>query len=149
MRLMLAAVAGFIGLGAAETHAASLCNCCGSGTAQSCSTACAPVKVAEGQCVATVDFAAKAEIGPGKNPLYDVPLQNVWLGQPDASGLEAFRRLLEAARKGVEADRLAALKDYRKGTIDRTTSDARAKRYDDALVNYYLGIQAFRIARGR
>ena len=149
MRLMLAALLGFLGLEAAETHAASLCNCCGSATAQSCSTACAPVKAAEAQCVATVDFAARAEIGPGKNPLYDVPLQNVRLGQPDATGLEAFRRLLEAARRGVEADRAAALHDYRKGTIDRTTADSFAKRYDDAMVNYYLGIQAFRIARDR
>lgn len=126
-------------------QSASLCNCCGeTGTAASCANACAPLKPAEGQCVATVDFEGNAEIGEGINPLYDVPLQNVWLGSEKREQLEVFRRLLETARKGAETDRRIGLKAVARGKIGKAEADRRAKRYDDALVNYYLGVKAYR-----
>ncbi|WP_373502614.1 hypothetical protein [Aestuariivirga sp.] len=146
MRLAFAAALGFATLLGGTAQAASLCNCCGSDTAQSCATACAPVKVMPGQCVATVDFDAEAAIGPGQNPLYDIPLQNVWLDSSGKDNLEVFRRLMERARKAAEADRRKALAERRKGAIDAATADRLAKRYDDAMVNYYLGMQSYRIA---
>jgi hypothetical protein len=147
MRLAFAAALGLVTLMGSTAQAASLCNCCGSETAQSCARACAPVSVKPGQCVATVDFDAEAVIGPGQNPLYDIPLQNVWLDSSEGSKLEVFRRLMERARKAAEADRRKALAKRRKGSIDAATADRLAKRYDDAIVNYYLGMQAYRIAR--
>jgi len=127
--------------------AASLCNCCGSSTATNCQAACAPVKPAEGQCVATVDYSGKAEISDGANPLYGLSLRNMWLGSPNADQLEAFRKLLELARRGAEADRRAALRQFAKGKIDKTAADAAAKRYDDAIVNYFLGFHSYSEAK--
>jgi hypothetical protein len=149
MRRIVTAMAGLYIVAGGAAEAASLCHCCGSDTVAACSSACAPVKSAPGQCVATLDPAGRTEIGPGKNPLYDIPLQNVWLGGIGPDGLEAFRRLLERARRGAENDRARALSDHRKGVISAETAATLAKRYDDAIVNYFLGIQAYRIAQGR
>ena len=146
MKALLPAALGAVMLAMVPASAASLCNCCGSDTAASCAKVCEPVKPAPGQCVATVDFAGTAIIGKDQNPLYDMPLKNLWLGTPSRDDLEAFRRLLENARRGPEKDRRAALKAYAKGKIDRTAADAAAKRYEDAIVNYYLGVHAYRSA---
>lgn len=148
MKSLLAVAIGLSLLGGGTASAASLCNCCGVLTVQSCAATCEAVKPPAGQCVAGVDYEAKADIGPDRNPLYDISLRNMWLGTPDEAGLEAFRRLLERSRLGAESDRKAALRAEASGKIDRQTALDKAKRYDDAIVNYYLGIQAFRLARG-
>jgi len=75
-----------------------------------------------------------------------VPLRNLWIGSPNRKQLEAFRRLLELARKGVEKDRKMALKQRRQGKIDAAAAAAAAKRYDEAIVNYYLGLRSYRDA---
>jgi hypothetical protein len=147
MKLSIAAAIGLLCLSGVPAASASLCNCCGDKTEASCSTACAAVKPAKGQCIATVDFAAEADVGPNVNPLYNVPLRNMWLGTPSRNQLESFRRLLEKARKGAESDRKLALRAKASGKIDEATAQSRAARYDDAMVNYYLGIQAYRLSR--
>lgn len=150
MKPVLAATAAALLLGMANmANAAGLCNCCGDSTVDSCTAACAPVKPAEGQCIAAVDYTADPGIGEGKNPLYDVPLRDMWLGNPDATQREAFRKLLEAARLGAESDRRAALKARARGQIDDAEAAVLAKRYDDAIVNYYLGMQAYRLSGHR
>lgn len=147
MKSLSAVAIGLFCLGSDVSVAASLCNCCGGQTVQSCATACEAVKPAEGQCVATVDYFAAPDIAPDRNPLYDISLRNMWLGTPDRAGLESFRRLLEKSRRGAERDRKEALSAHARGKIDDDTASAKARRYDDAIVNYYLGIQAFRLAR--
>jgi hypothetical protein len=144
MKLEALAMAGAMMVLAASASAASLCNCCGASTAARCAPVCAPVKPAEGQCVATVDYGGRAKIRAGINPLYDVSLRNIWLGSPKRTELEAFRRLLERARRGVEKDRRASLRAYARGKIGQAAATARAKRYDDAIVNYYLGLRSYR-----
>ena len=147
MRTVIAVLAGLACLVRVEANAAAFCNCCGGATAASCTAACEPVKPVLGQCVATVDFNAKTRIAPDRNPLYDIPLDNFWLNTSDGVKIELFRRLLERSRKGAEADRQRAARSLRKSKINESKSESRDKRYDDALVNYYLGAQAYRIAR--
>ncbi len=147
MKLAVAAFAACTFLSGAAAQAASLCNCCGDATAASCAAACAPVKPAQGQCVAAFDPAGETVIAAGQNPLYDIPLRNAWLDPVNKGNLEAFRRLLEKARKGAEADRRGALRDRRRHKIDSETALSLAERYDDAMVNYYLGMQAYRLAK--
>ena len=144
MKLALAAAVTTLFALSAPAGAASLCNCCGASTASSCATACAPVKPAEGQCVATVDYAGTAKIANGVNPLYDVPLRNMWIDGAKPSQLELFRRLLEKSRRGAESDRRKALRAHARHKIDSSEAVLLAKRYDDALVNYYLGMQSYR-----
>lgn len=131
---------------ATPVSAASLCNCCGAATVETCSAVCEPVKLVQGQCIAAVDFAGMAKIGRDSNPLYSMSLQIVRLGTPSRMELEKFRRLLEAARAGAEHDRRLSLRDFRRKKIDQAAATARAKQYDDAIVNYYLGLQSYRIA---
>ncbi|MGQ0484118.1 MAG: hypothetical protein ACT4SY_02020 [Hyphomicrobiales bacterium] len=148
MRLAILAAFGLMAAvnGAA---AASLCNCCGTDTAEACAAVCQPVKVPQGQCVAAVDFAGKPAISENVNPLYDVSLRNLRLATTKGAELEAFRRLLEAARRGVEKDRRAALRAYARGKIDQSAGAASIARYESAIVNYYLGLQAYRDAYRR
>ena len=145
MRSLLAGLAGVVWM-TASTSAASLCNCCGASTEQSCAAVCEPVKPPEGQCVPAVDYTGTATIGPNVNPLYDTTLRNIWLGTPGFGELESFRKLLEAARKGVERDRKASLQAFARREIDQAAADAAAKLYETAIVNYYLGLQAYRDA---
>ncbi len=126
--------------------AASLCNCCATGTVEACATVCAAVKPTEGMCLPAVDFAATATITAGQNPLYDVSLKSLDLAGTKRGSLEAFRSLLEMSRQGVEKDRRSALRNFKKGTIDAAAASTAAKRYDDAMVNYYLGMNAYRRA---
>lgn len=144
MRLAILAAFGLMAA-ANGASAASLCNCCGTDTAQSCAAVCEPVKAPQGQCVAAVDFAGKPAISENVNPLYEVSLRNLRLGT-DGAELETFRRLLEASRRGVEKDRRAALRAYARGKIDQSTGAASIARYEAAIVNYYLGLQAYRDA---
>ena len=131
-------------LTSAPGNAASLCNCCATGNAESCSAVCAPVKPAPGQCVAKVDYAAEAVIADGDNPLYGISLLGLDLRDAARPELEGVRRLLEDSRRGVEKDRKASARDFRKGKIDGATYAAHSKRYEDAIVNYYLGLRAYR-----
>lgn len=132
---------------APAASAASLCNCCGDQTAQSCATACANVTPPAGQCQATVDYAATPQIGPGVNPLYGISLRNMSLGTPNRPQLEAFRKLLEMSRRAAEKDRRATWHQFDAGKADHAAVDASDKRYDDAMVNYFLGLAAFRTAK--
>ena len=145
MKFHAIATAGAMVLLTTAAQAASLCNCCGASTVSSCATACSPVKPAAGQCVATVDYAGPAKIADGVNPLYDVPLRNMWLDGAKPSQLELFRRLLEKSRRGAESDRRKALRAHARNKIDGAEAVLLAKRYDGALVNYYLGMQSYRI----
>ena len=144
MKTVIAAAGMFWAL-TLPAGAAGLCNCCGDLTSSACSAACNQVRPAAGQCIATVDYAAGPGVNEGTNPLYDMDLRDVRLGSPSAAQLEAFRRMLEAARRGAEADRKAAVRARRRGKIDTAEAASRAKRYDKAIVNYYLGIQAYRL----
>jgi hypothetical protein len=93
-----------------------------------------------------VDYAGAVEIAAGVNPLYDIPLQNIWLGSASRLQLENFRKLLERARKSAEKDRAAALRAAKRRQIDQAEAAKRAKRYDNAMINYYLGMKAYRDA---
>jgi len=142
------ALLGFTGtsllLAATSVNAASLCNCCATGVAESCTAVCAPIKPGAGQCIAKVDYAGEATIAAGENPLYGISLRNVSLEDAMGPQLEGFRRLLEATRRGVEKDRRVSNRDFAKHKIDEATVLANTKRYEDAIVNYYLGWQAYR-----
>ncbi len=129
-----------------SASAASLCNCCGADTAQSCTAVCEKVEAPQNQCVPAVDFAAETVISKDANPLHDVPLRSLRLTTTDTGELEAFRRLLEAARRGLEKDRRAAERAYGDGKTDRAARDASLARYEAAVVNYYLGLRAYRDA---
>lgn len=131
-------------LASTSVHAANLCNCCATGVAQGCSAACTPAKPVPGQCVAMVDYAGDATIAEGDNPLYGISLRNLQLGEAMRPQLEGFRRLLELARRGAEKDRKASMRDFRKHKIDEATVKANVQRYESAVVNYYLGLQAYR-----
>jgi hypothetical protein len=131
-------------LSSAPVNAASLCNCCATATAQSCSAVCAPAKPAIGQCIAIVDYTAEAVIADGDNPLYGVSLLSLDLKDAVRPELEGVRRLLEDSRRGVEKDRKASARDFRKGRINDAALAANTKRYEDAIVNYYLGLRAYR-----
>lgn len=146
MRAFVPAFAGALMFAAASASAASLCNCCSSGTAEACTATCATVKPAEGMCIPAVDFAGSAKIGAGQNPLYDVPLKGLNITGASRSDLESFRRLLEKSRMGAERDRRLALRDLRHRRIDAAAAASAAKRYDDAIVNYFLGMYAYRDA---
>ncbi len=148
MKAFALAVATLI-LTAVPATAASLCNCCTSGTAEACASTCAPLKPAEGMCLPAVDFAGTPTIADGQNPLYDVALKGLDLNGSGRKELESFRMLLEGSRKGVEKDRRAALQARAKGMIDEAAASSATKRYDDAMVNYYLGMNAYRSAQPR
>ena len=128
----------------APVNATSLCNCCAAGITESCNAACAPAKPTTGQCVAMVDYAGVAVIADGDNPLYGVSLLNLEIQDAMRPALEGVRRLLEDSRRGVEKDRKASARDFRKGKIDDATLAAHTQRYEEAIVNYYLGQRAYR-----
>lgn len=144
MRIFLGLASLGLLLTSAPVNAASLCNCCATGVAESCSAVCAPVKPVTGQCVAVMDYAGEAVIADGENPLYGISLLGLNLKDAVRADLEGVRRLLENSRRGVEKDRKASARDFRKGKIDDATLAAHAKRYEDAIVNYYLGQRAYR-----
>lgn len=147
MKLHLCGGALAILLWALPADAAGLCNCCGDTTAQSCATACADVKPPAGQCQATVDYAATAEIGPGVNPLYGISLRNMNVGKPSRTQIEALRSLLEKSRRSAEKDRLSSWHDYDHGKLDAAGLADTRKRYDAAMVNYFLGMSAYKNAK--
>lgn len=144
MRILLGLASLGLFLASAPVNAASLCNCCATGTAQSCSAVCAPAKPAIGQCVAKVDYAGEAVIADGNNPLYGISLLGLDLRDAVRPELEGVRRLLEDSRRGVEKDRKASARDFRKGKIDDAALAVNTKRYEDAIVNYYLGLRVYR-----
>ncbi len=144
MRIFL----GLAGLGLLLTsvpvNAASLCNCCATGVAENCSAVCAPAKPAPGQCIARMNYAGEAVIADGDNPLYGISLLGMDLDDAMRPELEGVRRLLEASRRGAEKDRKISERDFRKGKIDDAALVVSTKRYEDAIVNYYLGLRAYR-----
>jgi hypothetical protein len=91
-----------------------------------------------------VDYASEATIAAGKNPLYGISLRGISLEDAMRPQLEGFRKLLETARRGAEKDRKASARDFRKHKIDEATVQANIQRYESAVVNYYLGLRAYR-----
>jgi hypothetical protein len=91
-----------------------------------------------------MDYAGEAVIADGDNPLYGISLLGLNLKDAVRPELEGVRRLLEDSRRGVEKDRKASARDFRKGKIDEATLAANTRRYEDAIVNYYLGLRAYR-----
>jgi hypothetical protein len=144
MRIFLRLTGLGLLLTAAPVNAASLCNCCATGVAESCSAVCAPAKPVPGQCVARVDYAGEVVIADGDNPLYGISLLGLDLKDAMRPELEGVRRLLEDSRRGVERDRKTSALDFRKGKIDDAGLAGSTKRYEDAIVNYYLGLRAYR-----
>lgn len=136
--------AGGVLMVASPANSASLCNCCETGTVEICKATCAAVTLPAGQCVVTMDSGGTTEIATGENPLYSISLRTMHLGGAKRMGLEDFRRLLEAARAGVEKDRKASIADFKRKKIDAATAAIAAKRYEEAIVNYYLGLRAYR-----
>lgn len=144
MRALLGLAASGLFLATASVNGASLCNCCASGAAESCSAVCSGAKPASGQCVAIVDYAGDAAIAEGDNPLYGIPLRGISLEDTGRQQLESFRKLLETARRGAEKDRKASARDFRKHKIDEATVQTDIQRYENAVVNYYHGLRAYR-----
>ena len=144
MKALLGLAGASLFLATASVNAASLCNCCATGVAENCGAVCAPAKPMSGQCVAVLDFAGEATIAEGENPLYGISLRSISLGDAMRPQLEGFRRLLEMARRGAEKDRKASMRDFRKHKIDEATVQASIQRYESAVVNYYLGLRAYR-----
>ena len=91
-----------------------------------------------------MDYAGEAVIADGDNPLYGISLLGLDLNDAVRPELEGVRRLLEDSRRGVEKDRKASARDFRKGKIDDATLAVNTKRYEEAIVNYYLGLWAYR-----
>ena len=144
MRTLLGLAGAGLFLASASVNAASLCNCCATGMAESCQTECAPAKPTPNQCIAILDYTGKTTIAAGDNPLYEISLRNIYLEDAMRPQLEDFRKLLEITRRGVEKDRKASYRDFRKHKINEATAMANTKRYEDAIVNYYFGLQAYR-----
>jgi hypothetical protein len=136
--------AGGLLMATAPANSASLCNCCETGMAETCKATCAAITLPVGQCVAAVDFGGATEIAAGENPLYSISLRGMHLAGAPRKELEDFRRLLEAARAGAEKDRKAAVANFKRKKINAATAAIAAKRYDEAIVNYYLGLRAYR-----
>lgn len=82
-------------------------------------------------------------IADGNNPLYGISLL---LKIEDAMRpeLEGVRRLLEDSRRGAEKDRKMSARNFGKGKIDEAAVKANTQRYEDAIVNYYLGLRTYR-----
>jgi hypothetical protein len=144
MRALLGLAAMGLIFATTSVNGASLCNCCASGVAESCSAVCASAKPASSQCVAMVDYAGEATIADGVNPLYDTSLRSVSFEDAGRQQLESFRKLLETARRGLEKDRKTSKSDFRKHRIDEAGFKANTQRYEDAVVNYYWGLRAYR-----
>ncbi len=144
MRALLGLAAMGLILATTSVNGASLCNCCASGVAESCSAVCASAKPAPGKCIAMVDYGGEATIADGVNPLYDTSLRSISFEDAGRQQLESFRKLLETARRGLEKDRKASKSDFRKHRIDEAGFKANTQRYEDAVVNYYWGLRAYR-----
>ena len=91
-----------------------------------------------------VDYSGETVIADGDNPLYGISLLSLDLKDAVRPELEGVRRLLEDSRRGIEKDRKTSARDFRKGKIDDTALAANTKRYEEAIVNYYLGFRAYR-----
>jgi hypothetical protein len=91
-----------------------------------------------------VDYGGEAAIAEGDNPLYGISLRSISLEDAGRQQLESFRKLLETARRGLEKDRKASKSDFRKHRIDEVGFKANTQRYEDAVVNYYWGLRAYR-----
>ena len=144
MMKQLAAATILLGMGSSGAFAAAFCDCCASPLSVSCAAACAAIAEPGGQCLVAVDVSGKERIGPDQNPLYSLKFGTLRLKDPSREEREALRRLLEKAREAAESDREKALADQKTGRIDSETAAQRARRYDDAMVNYYLGQQVYR-----
>ncbi|MDP1699762.1 MAG: hypothetical protein Q8L53_02225 [Aestuariivirga sp.] len=91
-----------------------------------------------------MDYTGEAVIADGENPLYGFSLLSLDLSDAALPELEGVRRLLENSRRGVEKDRKTSARDFRTGRIDASTLAVNTKRYENAIVNYYLGLRAYR-----
>ena len=144
MRALLGLACAGLFLVTTSVNSANLCNCCATGVAESCSAVCSAAKPASGQCVAMADYAGEATIAAGENPLYGISLRGISVEEAMRPQLEDFRRLLEMARRGAEKDRKASARDFRKHKIDEATVQTDIQRYENAVVNYYHGLRAYR-----
>lgn len=144
MRLLFGVAGAGLFLASVSAGAANLCNCCAAGVAENCSSVCIAAKPAAGQCVVLLDSAGATTIAAGENPLYGISLLTLSLKDTTRPQLEGLRKLLERSRLGLEKDRKASVRDFRKHRIDGAAAAANRKRYEDAIVNYYLGLQAYR-----
>ena len=144
MRALWGLASAGVFLATTSVNGANLCNCCATGVAESCSVVCSAAKPVSDQCVALVDYAGEATIAAGENPLYGISLRSISLEDAMRPQLEGFRKLLEMARRGAEKDRKASAGDFRKHKIDVATVQANTERYESAVVNYYLGLRAYR-----
>lgn len=147
MLKQLAASVALVLAGHVGGHAAQFCDCCAGTLSTACKAVCpAPAETGE-QCPVVVDFTGEEEIGPGRNPLYELSFRTLRLQNPSREQREAFRTLLERARQAAEADRATAERDRLAGRISTSEAAQRASRYDNAMINYYLGQQAYRTTR--
>ena len=144
MRALLGLASAGLFLATLSANAANLCNCCGTGTAENCTAVCTSAKPTPGQCIARVDYEGQATTDSGSNPLYGISLRSISLEDAKRPQLESFRKLLEKTRRGLEKDRKASLRDFRKHRLDEATFKADSQRYEDAIVNYYFGLRAYR-----
>ena len=55
-----------------------------------------------------------------------------------------FGGCFEDLRSGAEKDRKISARDFRKGKIDEAALKASSEHYEDAIVNYYLGMRVNR-----
>lgn len=144
MRALLGLAAMGLFLATASANGAGLCNCCASDNSENCAAACSAIKVVPGQCSVVASFAGKKTITTEANPLYGISLRNLSLVDTTRPQLEDLRKLLENSRRGLEKDRKASKRDFLKHKIDEAAFKANTLRYEDAVVNYYWGLRAYR-----
>ena len=148
MKLAFAAALGLATLLGGTAQAASLCNCCGSETAQSCATLVRRSRSCLANAWRPSTSMPKLDDRTRPEPaLRHSPAERLVGFRRQETSLKCFAVCWKAARKAAEADRRKALAERRKGSIDAATAEQLARRYDDAMVNYYLGMQSYRIAR--
>ena len=144
MRAFLGLAAIGLFLATASANGASLCNCCVSDNSENCAAACSVVKSVPGQCSVVASFAGKKTISTEGNSLYGISLRNLSLVDTTRPQLEDLRKLLENLRRELEKDRKAMMRDYRKHKINEAAFKASTQLYEDAIVNYYSGLRAYR-----
>jgi hypothetical protein len=148
-RLAGAVLAGFAGtFGTVGARAAGLCDCCASSLTPSCETACKPVTLAPAQCPAIVDYEGSGDTVSGKNPLNGRSLKDIMLGDPSRQQLEAFRIFLENSRRDAVWVYVKALKAFRQTKITEEELATAKALNEEALVNYYHGMNAYLTAVG-
>jgi hypothetical protein len=142
-------VAGFAAaFGIGEARAVGLCDCCASSLTTSCDAVCKKVTLEPQQCPAVVDYEGDGDTVKGKNPLNGRSLKDMVLGEPRREQLEDFRRFLERGRRDAVWVYVKALKAFRAKKITEEELKAAKALNEEALVNYYHGMNAYLTAVG-